>query len=702
MRQQNFHIMPWAFFVGLLLFSLNDLTAAEQTSPLRPHERWIWTELIAFDNQQPDYGVDQYLKATGFTPKAICLLIGSPDFVLSHPGIEKEVGLPKEYCSREGHEFNRERKRQDWTNHQLRALIQNLKKRDVEVFLSSFAKYTRDNEHREWISDHLEVLHVWKSHGKVWGLNCLSRLDDGSYFEDYFAKQMVRTLTDYGFDGWHGADGFGPLSGSIHNTSFADDMISQFEDASGLKLPEVVTQKCGYDIPKLKARGDWILKHKRAEWSEFYADRWARFWSTMVTALHAKQKQAVINSAWGRAPFESLYRYGVDYQRIAATGVDGIIVETVAASLAMDPRLSETDRHDDFLSMLMLIRACVPDTRLIYLQTVHDVVEQWDAIHHHPTVLEREIYALPNVFHTRPDGSLQPSGDGFLVCLGDGLKREEWRWLEERWNLAFSKTPHSTNGATVVWSDAAYRAQMADFIKTRTWNSHRILDQIMVAGATIQSTINVNSLEKASGAILVPNPHLLPAEELAKVIQYQGGPIMLVGRKLKTFPQADFEFRDVYPPNEMWCGVYNVKASDLQKSVEIIKEGDEIPLGDLTSLTAPRSYWTHLTYRKVSSGFVQACAQTLQKVSGAIRVTSKGNAVAIMPVEQANGRIRIGIKNRSLSYARPEIDIGKPVESVEVLTSFPSVAIHPKDSKFTVRVPGRGVIVVEVVIKEDK
>lgn len=77
----------------------------------------------------------------------------------------------------------------------------------------------------------------------------------------------------------------------------------------------------------------------------------------MVTALHGAGRKAVINSAWGRAPFESLYRYGIDYQRIAATGVDAIIVETVAAGLAMDPRLGNEDRHDDFLSMLMLLRA---------------------------------------------------------------------------------------------------------------------------------------------------------------------------------------------------------------------------------------------------------------------------------------------------------------------------------------------------------
>ena len=97
---------------------------------------------------------------------------------------------------------------------------------------------------------------------------------------------------------------------------------------------------------------------------------------------------------------------------------------------------------------------------------------------------------------------------------------------------------------------------------------------------------------------------------------------------------------------------------------------------------------------------MKACANTLQNVSQAITVTSEDDAVALMPVEQDNGRIRIAIKNRSHNYVRPRIDIGKPVESVKVLTSFPSVAIHPEGSQFSVRVPGRGIIVVEVMLQE--
>jgi len=681
---------------SLLVLTLGGRCTAEPPSPLRSHERWIWTELIGFDNQQHDLGVSQYLDTAGFTPTAICLLIGSPDFVLSHPGIEQELNLPAEYCSRKGHEFNQQRQRQAWTNHQLRALIGELRESGVHVYLSLFATYSRDPTHREWISDHLEVLHVRKSSGYAWALNCLSRLEDGSYFEDYFAQQMVTTLRDYGFDGWHGADGWGPLSGPLHEVSFADDMIDQFASTSGLSLPEVVTQECIYDVPKLTARADWILEHKRAEWSQFYAERWTRFWRTMVTALHGANKKAVINSAWGRAPFEALYRYGVDYQGIAATGVDGIVVETVAAGLAMDPRLANTDRHDDFLAMLMLMRASMPDTRLIFLHSVHDVVEQWDAIHHIPMLLEREIYALSNVFHTHADGTLKPSATGFLACLGDGLHRDEWNWLEQRWQLAFSSLPQRTHGATVVWSDAAFRAQMADFLQTRTWNTHHLLFHLMAAGATFQSTIDVGSLEHAHGTLLVPNAHLFPAEELTRVMRYQNGPIVLVGQKISNLPKADVEFSDSHSPHELWCSVYNAKPTVEDLAIE----GEQTPTNEPTEFTEPQGYWDHLDYRQVTPSFIQTCAQTLQQVSSPITVIDQSDSVALMPIELSDGRLRIAIKNRQLAYARPKIDVGQPIESVVVRTSFPSVAIHPKGSSFSVRVPGRGITVVDVIRKE--
>jgi len=98
----------------------------------------------------------------------------------------------------------------------------------------------------------------------------------------------------------------------------------------------------------------------------------------------------------------------------------------------------------------------------------------------------------------------------------------------------------------------------------------------MEAGAYIQSSIRVDDVDQAQGTLLVPNAHLFPAEKLKKVMQYRGGPVMLIGRKTKSMPKADVEFHDFYPPNEMWCGVYHAKpelieAADLVTEMKLIK-----------------------------------------------------------------------------------------------------------------------------------
>ena len=72
-----------------------------------------------------------------------------------------------------------------------------------------------------------------------------------------------------------------------------------------------------------------------------------------------------------------------------------------------------------------------------------------------------------------------------------------------------------------------------------------------------------------------------------------------------------------------------------------------------------------------------------------------------MPVEMANGHIRLAIKSRSLTYSEPEIDMASPIESVTVLTQFPSVAIKARGSKFKIKVPGQGLVVVEVALSSD-
>ena len=429
-----------------------------------------------------------------------------------------------------------------------------------------------------------------------------------------------------------------------------------------------------------------IWQNVRHEWIGFYADRWTQFWSKVMTTLHQAGKKAVINSAWANAPFESLYRYGIDYRKIVDTGVDGIVVETVGASTAMDDRPGATDpvRHYDYLSTLMLIKAYVPDAKLIFLNTTHDVVEEWNAIHHVPLILERETYSLANVFHTDARGDLVPCADGFLLCLGDGMSREDWTWMRDRWRLAFSSLPRRTLGATLVWSDAAFMSQVEYFTQTRAWTTDRLLFELMARGAPVQSTVKVNSLHHARGTLLVLNSHLFPQEEIEKIQAYRNGPVVMVGRSDGA-------------QDQLCCRVYEVGGAAAR---EVASDDLEEALGEVMATAEPSFFWNHLVCRGVPDGFLKACADTLLEAAGCFSIVEEGDSVAVMAVEQSENVLRLAVKNKKPQYARPQIDVYEPIERVEVVTSFPSMLVRPEGSTFRVRVPGNGIVVLDVALEK--
>jgi hypothetical protein len=639
-------------------------------------------------------------ESAGFTPDGVCLLLTSVDFVLSHDGFDPDRVLPPDVCSRDGHDRNPHRERQEWTSGQLRELIAQLHARRIEAYLTVLTRFYANKFHHEWLSDHPEALMVFRGLGRANAVNCLSRLADGSYFEDYFTRKLVEVLGDYGFDGWHGADGWGPLSGPIYRVSIGDDMVGQFVERAGLSLPEEITRPCDEDVEALEARIQWLWRNARHEWIDFWSERWAQFWTKALDALHAAGKMAFINSAWGRAPWESLYRYGVDHRLIAAAGVDGVVVETVAAGLSMDPRpyAADVTRHADFLSMLMLMRAALPDSRLIFLHNTHDTVEEWDAIRHKPTLLEKEIYSLSNVHQLRRDGSLRPCADGFLVCLGDGLDEWHWRWLRDRWELAWSGEPRRTLGATLVWSNALIDAQVEDFTATRGTVVHRLAFELMTEGAPVQSTVDVADLAGVRGAILALNHHLLPQEELASLLAYEGGPVVLIGREMPGLPEPDLRIDDPSGPGSLNCAVYG---ADVDVPEIEAWDAPELP-DDLMALDEPMGYWDHFEFAPVSPGFVRACAAVIAEVSDAPRVVEQAGDVLVMATEEAGGRVRVALKNNTRFYARPRVEMRREIASVEIVTEYPSLLVTPQGSEFSVRVPPEGLTVVDVAMSDQR
>lgn len=649
-------------------------------------QQWIWTELIGFDNRESDFGVGGYLDGTGFVPDTICLLLSSVDFVLQHPGMAEEVVLPTDVCSREGHDRNQHRERQTWTNFQIRGLIEALHARGVAVYVTVFTQTFDDRWHHEWATDHPEACALYASGGIRWSINPLARLRDGTYFEDLFAWRLAAVAQDYGFDGWQGADGYGPLSGPIWEVDQSDDMVVQFLESGG-DLPDTVALRCDNDPEALKARAAWIWRHRRQEWIDFYAGRWARFWRKMVMALHASGRKVVVNSAWGRAPFEALYRYGIDYRRLAEAGVDGIIVESVAASLALDPRAGDPARHYEFLAMLLLMKAYVPETPLIPLNVVHDIVEQWDVLRHAPAVLEKEIHAPADVYLSGPEGRLSRCADGFLACLGDGLEPEEWAWLRRRWQAAFGARPRRVLGATLVWSDTAFRAQVGDFIATRRWSTHRLLYHLMAFGAPVQAAARVDDLDGLTGPLLVLNSHLFPADEMEQIQSYAGGPVFAIGSDVAS------RHADGASHGRLCCRIFG---ADGMRSFHAEDACAEVLPEDLLGIPEPRGYWDYLTFRSVPETFLWDCAQALLETTG-IAIRSDAERVTLMATELRDGSLRIALKNKSGTYAKPQVGVGREIGEVRVVTEFPLVSIRPEGSTFSVRVPPGGIVVLDVI-----
>ena len=525
---------------------------------------WAWTELLAFDNTQPDGGAAEYLASLSFTPEAICLMTSSPDFILGHTGCAEERVLPPDVCARNGQAGNERRQRQEWTNWQLRNLISELKKAGCEVYCSCFTTYQENRFHEEkFVTAHPEVRLTWAGLWRGQELNVLAQLNDGTLFEDYFIPKVVEVCRDYGFNGWHGPDGYGPWSGgNITGTDFSDATVPQFTAGRGWDLPEcfrpipriatmnevlaarkanvpvspaateeIMFRKDGFlqsdsqaGLAQLAARRDWICQNHFAEWREFIAARWEQFWSKALKALHAEGFKAVINSAWTKGCFDAYHEFGLDYRRIARAGVDAMVVETVALGMSMTR--PETPFHDAYAAALADIHTALPDLKLVFLHGIKDIDEFWDNLRQAPAGYERELYKLTHLYSLRPDGTLSRAADRLLACLADGIAPHEWTFIRERWDAAFDHpAPQEAGLLPVLLPDAFTDAAASDY-----WGDSfpPALDQVnalMIAGLPLQ-VFTTRENAPAGKPVLLPSAHLLPRADLDALLQRHPGSVL--------------------------------------------------------------------------------------------------------------------------------------------------------------------------------
>lgn len=647
----------------------------------------LWTPLIGFDVEQSDLGVEEYLNTVGFVPDSISLFVFNPDIINMHKkGMETEEIFPEDYCNYYGSRQNDIRHIQRWTNFKLKQLCFNLKTYGIKVYLGIMGLHTNPEDakkfggnfgyiaRQEFLIQNQEIC----QEGTSWtGATCiLKRMRTGELFEDFFADKVEETLEDYGADGIHLADGFFPPCMQLDRGDYSFDMIRQFDGKNEGVLPKELVENIDGKYNDINARASFIWNNYRAQWIRFYAIRYKEFFEKLCTKLHRNNKFVMINNVWTCEPFETYYRYGVDYKMIADAGIDEIAIEDQATTAyVVDPDDLRLKNYERYITP-MLTRIYAPQMKYYAISFVKDSTEEASMISHMPCACEREIFSL-SYYHNIDENGCGKSIDGFFVCLADSLKKQEWDWVNKRYKKALDAEIDGYFGATAIISDNFVDGFLEDYIVSRRWSAHKQIAGLNRYYAGINAVSSVKNIDRVNGNIFVPNADLLNKEELKKILSYKNGVIVLstIVSKMENFKNTSFDLClvDKNVKNKKFRSVayvYNCKTIDISvlEEDENVEKCVDYKENDLSNVKDSWLWSIDMVFRKVSSGFLK----TISKILKTDRIFYVEQDREISYVKLRNGTMRVFIPNLiSDKYAYVNLFFKKQLVKVENVLEFP-------------------------------
>ncbi len=610
-------------------------------------QEYVWIELIGFDNVSPDYGVQDLLDTMGFIPKAFLFLVTSIDFLHDHKGMEQEYILNPYFCSYSGHPYNDERHRQEWTNYQLRDLVKILHTHGIQSYISMFDLLSPGSS---FAKEHPEALRVDCVDGKLRSANAVyvtKHFADGSYYEDFMLEKGITMLRDYNFDGIHLADGICRPRQPIQTADYSDDMLEQ----AGIIIP------CDQD------RALYMVQNHRREWVDFCTDRWMRFLTKVINGFHQAGFLVTVNNSWQKDPMEAMYRYGVDYNILAQLPIEGIVIENGAPTNAIlddDANAGYHQSYEDrklvhhYLRAALMMEAACFNGRIPMrpLYPVRDTLEQYDVLHHMPTSLTRHSGAIFNSYIWNKDGSIAPVISGNTYCLGDGLSFDNWRFLRLCSDNAYIPHPVEARGVTVIWSQERTYREIDALISSRTWSSVKWMAELMRRGANITKVANINCLDAVQGDILIPNPQLMPQNELEMVKSYRGGDVIYI--------------------------------SALEDKTDYTKELNPVGVG----------FPYPLLFAEIDENILIECVERINR--DLPYISKYKDECHVQEVRTGEKTSTFLVDNEEYYYTVPTIHTDRPIKTATELTKLTGYNLRVKGDTFSTLVPLRGMAIVEV------
>ena len=697
----------------------------------------LWVPLIGFDRSKSDKGVEEFLSRTGFIPDGISLFVYNADFFNLHGGMEKEYTFPKDFCNYFGAPRNDIRSIQPWSNYDLRELVKNLKKHGVHTYACVMGNHLPPDENgyqtglfgfpcrQQFVEAHPELNLIGaKERGYLYPLK---RFSNGTFFEDYFPDKVAKTLADYGIEGIHLADAFCPPCIQICDADWSDDMLGQFISRNDLKIPKEISLPL--ENPKsagIAARADYMWNRYRAEWIRFISDRWAEFFGKLSRRLHKDGLKVSVCNAWTSEPFEAVYRYGIDYKKIADAGVDRIYLEDQATAIYSYAPENMRFLIHEYMHMPMLCKAYAPEVDWLFINYAKDSSEEGSVVNHAPCADEREIYTLSSKQYISGKGC-ECVGNGFFVTLADSVTADEWRWIFKRYGLAFKDKIAKNESPAFLWSDSYGSGFLEEYISTRRLSLHRQISQFSRRGTPFGAVVKAENLDKVSGALFVANIDLLPEDERRKVLAYDRGTLtftLLAKNKNILGKKPDVYFEDMSEPRadyRMATGAYTDGVIPYSEIVSPLNEPFEKRLyGQPEYVKEPNLWYFDLVFQEVSDGFMQASANLIRLTSECPLYTRKPAPVSYFYL--SDGRLRVYFENDNPQcytdvkiYSKKKIahidnTTGFPVQPLKLISADDRVIINfdgtdelVKTARgFVLKAPPGGIAIADITFKKDE
>lgn len=668
-------------------------------------EKWYWIELIGFDRDQKDYGVKQFLTRIPQEISGVSLLLYSIDFINLYEGFQADKPLGRSVCSYGGHPFNAEREIQSWTCGDLKGLIDTLHENDVKVYFSVFDLYGYETETGErgespFAKEHPELCAFCsEKYTSKHFLLIMKRFADGRAYRDFFIDKLSRLLKDYGFDGFHLADGLSSTRLCIQSGDFSDDIVEQYLAASGERLPDDLRGPCDKSKSAHLARYRFIMQNQRCQFTCFVADWFADYYKRLSNAIVPDGKRLIVNMAWACDPFEALFRYGIDYRKLYVDGIYAMMIEDVGPTM---PLLSDVglggfhvpveDRkyysHTLFLSQLS-VKAHLPSVRQFNMTPLGDTQEDWNLIDSAPYEVHKMIVRRKNTWMTTKEG-LKRASEGAVYCLSDGISKEKWDAIAQ-WET-FAELPAVTGmmGFTAVWEPCVVYGELKRFIDQRAPSGKHLTEALYLAGIPVLSTVDADELPACGTPVIAANAELYSPETIEKLEKFTAAPLIVIGyaNPLKRMPDA----RIIESEEGIKFFAFNCpQIKNVDENLNIFPKAADVSFRDVHG-----GIWTAPLRRQMPSRRflkkVRKCLETL----GIYPTVSNGADCRLATYMTGKNQCVILVSNDSFCANDIEIRFTNSVKTVRSLNKPVWYRVPHKENMITIRTNNRAMEVLEV------